>query len=152
MQSVVTGQAPINLQRKITSGEEQIKTQDNNTHNNLNKSYTSDKNKKVISAYHTYVYIILRTRTTYQDTYHMLNESQQKPKPRTQHSTRKKKTKIQDDQKPTMSKSKSKKEKEKEEKSNQSTSTTQERRQYARGIRILQARKEHGGGCGDETK
>ena len=28
----------------------------------------------------------------YQDTYHMLNESQQKPKPGRQHSTRKKKT------------------------------------------------------------
>ena len=131
---MVTGQDPLTLEQKITSGGKRIKTEDN-THNNWNKSYTSDKNKNVRS-----------------DTYHMLNESQQKPKPRREHSTRKKKTKIQDDQKPTMSKSKSKKEKEKEEKSNQSTSTTQERRQYARGIRILQARKEHGGGCGDETK
>ena len=33
MQSVVKGQAPITLERKITSGGKQIKTQDN-THNN----------------------------------------------------------------------------------------------------------------------
>ena len=46
MQSVVTGQAPITLERKITSGEKQIKTEDN-SHNSGNKSYTSDKNKKV---------------------------------------------------------------------------------------------------------
>ena len=32
MQSVVTGQAPINLERKIISGGKQIKTKDN-THN-----------------------------------------------------------------------------------------------------------------------
>ena len=50
MQSVVTGQAPITLERKITSGGKQINTEDD-THNNWNKSYTSDKNKKVISAY-----------------------------------------------------------------------------------------------------
>ena len=39
MQSVVTGQAPITLERKITSGGKQIKTEDN-MHNKLNKSYT----------------------------------------------------------------------------------------------------------------
>ena len=50
MQSVVTGQAPISLERKITSGGKQIKTEDN-THSNWNKSNTSDKNKKVKSAY-----------------------------------------------------------------------------------------------------
>ena len=33
MQSVVTGQAPITLERKITSGGQQIKTEDN-THIN----------------------------------------------------------------------------------------------------------------------
>ena len=42
---------------------------------------------------------------TYQDMYHMLNDSQQKPKPRRQHSTHKKKTRW----KQTMSKSKSNK-------------------------------------------
>ena len=80
MQSVVAGQAPITLERKITSGGKQIKTEDN-THNNGNKSYTSDKKIKGEISVHTY-----------QDTYHMLNESQQKPKPRRQHGTRKKKT------------------------------------------------------------
>ena len=79
MQSVVTGQAPITLDRKITSGGKQIKTE-HNTHNSWNKSHISGNNKRV-----TYV-------RTYQDTCHMLNESQQKPKPRRQHSTHKKKT------------------------------------------------------------
>ena len=75
------------------------------------------KNEKVRSAY----------ICTYQDTYHMPNESQLKPEPRRQHtvvSTRN----GQDET--TMSKSKSKI------KSNKSTSRTQERRQHARG-RIL---------------
>ena len=39
MQYAVTGQAPITLERKITSGGKQIKTEDN-MHNKLNKSYT----------------------------------------------------------------------------------------------------------------
>ena len=47
---MVTGQAPITLEWKITSGGTQIKTKDN-THNNWNKSYTSDKNKKMRLAY-----------------------------------------------------------------------------------------------------
>ena len=46
MQSVVTEQAPITLERKVTSGRKQIKTEDD-TRKNWNKSYTSDKNKKV---------------------------------------------------------------------------------------------------------
>ena len=55
MQCVVTGQAPITLERKIASGGKHIKTKDN-THNNWNKSYTSDKNKKQRSAYQdTYI-------------------------------------------------------------------------------------------------
>ena len=49
MQSVVTGQAPITLERKITSGGKQIKTEDN-THNNWNKSYTPDKKDTVAVA------------------------------------------------------------------------------------------------------
>ena len=69
MQSVVTGQAPITLEWKITSGEKQINAEDN-THNNWNKSYTPDKNKR------------WDERTYVSDTYHTLNESQQKPKPR----------------------------------------------------------------------
>ena len=56
MQSVVAEQAPITLERKITSGGKQIKTEDN-THN-WNKSYTSDKNKKARSA-HARVYIYI---------------------------------------------------------------------------------------------
>ena len=45
-----------------------------------------------------------------------------------------------------MSKSKSKKGRKRRKNQNKSTSTTQERRHHARGIRILQARKERGGG------
>ena len=57
MQYAVTGQAPITLERDITSGGKQIKTEDN-THKNWSKSYTSEKNKKSdISV------------LTYQDTY-----------------------------------------------------------------------------------
>ena len=56
MQSVVTGQAPITLERKITSGGKQIKTEDN-THNNWNKSYTSDKNKKKVRSVYVSRYI-----------------------------------------------------------------------------------------------
>ena len=71
MQSVVTGQALRTLERKITSGGKQVKTEDN-THNNRNKSYPSDKNIKVRSAY-------VRINT-HIDTYiyhmSMLNESQ----------------------------------------------------------------------------
>ena len=73
MQSVVTGQAPITLERKITSGGKQLKTKDN-THNSCNKSYTSDKNKKGEIRVRIKIHI-----------YHMLNELQQKPKPRRQH-------------------------------------------------------------------
>ena len=82
MQSVVTGQAPITLERKITSGEKQIKT-DDITHNNWNRSYCITQTKKKNGE------IIVRM---YQDTYHTLNESQQKATPRTQHGTHKKKT------------------------------------------------------------
>ena len=73
MQSGVTGQAPITLERKITSGGKQLKTKDN-THNSCNKSYTSDKNKKGEIRVRIKIHI-----------YHMLNELQQKPKPRRQH-------------------------------------------------------------------
>ena len=45
-----------------------------------------------------------------------------------------------------MSKSKSKKGRKRRKSKNKSTSRTQERRQHARGIRILQGRKERGGG------
>ena len=48
------------LEWKITSGGKQIQTGDN-THNNSNKSYTSDKNEKVRSAYvriKIHIYII----------------------------------------------------------------------------------------------
>ena len=51
-----------------------------------------------------------------------------------------------DKMKQTMSKSKSKKGRKRRKNQNKSTSTTQERRHHARGIRILQARKERGGG------
>ena len=44
-----------------------------------------------------------------------------------------------------MSKSKSQKGKEDKKKKKKSTSTTQERRQHARGLRILEARKDRGG-------
>ena len=45
---MVTGQA---LERKITSGGKQIKTEDNTrTHNNWNRSYSSDKIKGEISV------------------------------------------------------------------------------------------------------
>ena len=71
----------------------------------------------------------------------MLNESQQKPKPRRQRSTHKKKTGW----KQTMSKSKSKKRRKIRKKQRKSTLARQER-QHAREIRILQARKERGGG------
>ena len=37
MQSVVTGQAPITLERKITSGGKQIKSEDNNTMTETNR-------------------------------------------------------------------------------------------------------------------
>ena len=50
MQSVVTGHAPITLEHKITSGGKQMKKEDN-THNNCNKRYTSDKKKNVRRAY-----------------------------------------------------------------------------------------------------
>ena len=49
MQSVVTGQAPITLERKVTSGGKQVKTEEN-THNEK-IVYLTTKNKKAISAY-----------------------------------------------------------------------------------------------------
>ena len=52
MQSVVTGQAPITLERKITSGGKQKKTEDD-TQNNWNKSYASDKKGEIIER--TYI-------------------------------------------------------------------------------------------------
>ena len=66
---------------------------------------------------------------TYQDTYHMLNESQQKPKPRRQHivPTRKRQDETNDVQ------TEIEKRKEKKKKWSKSTSTTQERRQHVRG-------------------
>ena len=81
MQSVVTGQAPITLERKITSGGKQMKTEDN-IHKNWSKSYISRQKIKRRDQ---------RTYYTYQGTYHVLNESHQKPKPWRQHSTHKKK-------------------------------------------------------------
>ena len=115
----------------ITSGGKQTKTEDN-THNNWNKSYTSDKQKYVRSAY---VRIKIHI-------YHMLNESQQKLKPTRQHSTHKKKTGW---NKRCLNRNRKREGREEENKDN-STSATQERRQHARGIRILQAGKERGGG------
>ena len=60
MQSLVTGQAPINLERKITPGGKQTKPEDN-AQDNWNKSYTSDENIEVRSAY----------ICTYQDAYYI---------------------------------------------------------------------------------
>ena len=57
MQSVVTGEAPITLEQKITSGGKQMKTED--AHNNWNKSYNSDNKLKGEISVHSY-----------QDTYH----------------------------------------------------------------------------------
>ena len=78
---------------------------------------------------------------------YMLNESQQKPKPRKQHSTHKKKDRMRTSEVQIEIK-KGKEEKKKD----KSTPATQERTQHARGIRILQARKERGGGCSAEAK
>ena len=76
----------------------------------------------------------------------MLKESRQKPKPRRQHSTHKRQDETNDVQIEIEKGRKRTKKKKK------LTSTTQERRQHARGIRIVQARKEPGGGCSPETK
>ena len=78
----------------------------------------------------------------------MLNESQQKPKPRRQHivPTRKRQDETNDVQ------TEIEKRKEKKKKWSKSTSTTQERRQHVRGIRIVQARKERGGGVASRRK
>ena len=74
--------------------------------------------------------------------YHMLNESQQKPKPKRQHSTHEKKTGWNK----RCPKRNKKQEQEEKKKNGNSTSTTQRRRrQHARGIHISQARKERGG-------
>ena len=53
MQSVVTGQAPITLERKNASGGKQIKLKIRHKRNTITetKSYTSDTNTKVRSAY-----------------------------------------------------------------------------------------------------
>ena len=83
MQSVVTGQAPIALERKKTSGGKTSEKRKIIPTINWNKSYTSEKKVERRDR---------RTIRTYQDAYHMLNESQQKPKPRRQHSSDKKKT------------------------------------------------------------
>ena len=61
MKFVVIRQAPITLELKTISAGNLIKTEDN-TRKNLNKSYTSDKNKKSGIVW---------------DIYHTLNESQQ---------------------------------------------------------------------------
>ena len=50
MQSVVTGDAPITLDWKITSGGKPIKTEDN-TRSNWNKSYASDNKNKEVRSY-----------------------------------------------------------------------------------------------------
>ena len=76
--SVVTGQAPITLERKITSEGKQILRKKQKIVTQYETNRTLDWTKKVRSAY------------VHQDTYHRLNESQQKPKPRRQHSTHKK--------------------------------------------------------------
>ena len=52
MQSVITGQVPVTLERKITSRGKKKKTEDKTiTETNRILVYTSDKNKKVRSAY-----------------------------------------------------------------------------------------------------
>ena len=71
----------------------------------------------------------------------MLNESKQKPKPRRQHSTHNKKTGL---NKPYPNRNR--KRERREEKKEKVNTKTQEKRQHARGIRILQTRKEHEGG------
>ena len=111
MQSVVTGQPPITLQRKITSGGKQIKSR---RHDNSNKSNTSDKDKRSeISV------------RTYQDTYHMVSESPPKPKPRRQHSTHKNKTGW---KKRCPNRNRKREGREEEIKQNKSTSSTQDRK------------------------
>ena len=55
MQSVVVGQVPITLERKITSGGKQLITEDNTQNNTYLKQivlyYASDENEKMTSAY-----------------------------------------------------------------------------------------------------
>ena len=87
MQSVVTGQAPITLERKITSGGKQIKTEDN-THNNWKNRIPQRK----IKMWDQRTYVSRYIDIIYFEVYHMLNEPQQKPKPKRQHSTQTKKT------------------------------------------------------------
>ena len=82
-QSLVTGRTPISLEWKITAGWKRLRTK-GTSHNNGNKSYTSDRNKSKGET---------RART-YQDTYHMPDESQPKPKPRRQQNTRTRKTAL----------------------------------------------------------
>ena len=90
MQSAVTGQAPITLERKTTSGGKRIKTEDN-THNwNKCTRYTVPQTK--IKRWDQRAYIKIHIRYILVHHASMLNESQQKPKPRRQHSTYKKKT------------------------------------------------------------
>ena len=77
MQPVVTGQAPMTLERKVTSGGKANKKRKIiHTRTETNRIRTSNK-KKVRSAY---VRIMIHIYIWY-----MLNESQQKPKPRRQH-------------------------------------------------------------------
>ena len=123
--------------RSNNSGAEDYlrrKTNKKQIHSNWNKSYTSDENQEARSAY-------VRIKIHNVIWHHMLDESQQKAKPRRQHSTHKKKTGW----KQTMPKLKSKKGRKRRKNKGKSTSTTQER-QHARGIRILQAHKDRGGG------
>ena len=80
MQSVVKGQVAITLERKINSGRKQIKQKMIHTITETNRIPQTKIYKGEISV------------RTYQGTYHMLNESQQKPTPRRQHDTHKKKT------------------------------------------------------------
>ena len=75
----------------------------------------------------------------------MLNESQQKPKRRRQHSTHKKKTGWKRNA-VQIEIEKGKEENKFEDKSTSATRERKKRRQHARGIRLLQARKERGGG------
>ena len=132
-QSVVTGQAPITLEQKIISGGKQIKTEDN-THNNWNKSYTSDKNKKVRSA-------LVRIK----DTCVMLNESQQKPKPRRQHSAHHKRQDETSDC-PNRNRKREGREERNKDKSKHQQRKKEEKRQHSRVIRILEALARSAGG------
>ena len=57
MQSVVTGQAPITLERKITSGGKQVKAEDSNTITETNRIPQT----KIKNTCNTYIQIICQT-------------------------------------------------------------------------------------------